>query len=672
MKAHRIILGALVFGMLFPQLWLRAATVTWVTPGPSTNDWFGTNNWSGQSVPANGNEVIINYTNVGVLLTNSTAELSSLLISNSSTLIFSNWDTTLTASNVTIAGNGVMTLPAAFTDTDMSNNIVIACSNLLIASGGSINANAKGYVGRSGASNSYGYGPGRGYYVGGGGYGGYGGAQYGGATNGSASAPITPGSAGGSYAGGGYGGSGGGAVRIQASGTITNNGTIAANGAAGSSSGAGSGGSIYITCNSMAGSGVVSANGGSATHGGGGGGRIAVIYDTNAQASIVPVPSIQFQAAGAVGGWGCSDVGTLYFLDNYFLTETFRHSGQWLVSNFTNWELNNLVISNGWLRLPAQGFQLTVTNDLRIVGTSTNVHKFELSNAVVTVGGGVWLDKVAVSLYSGQTSGPLLSCNGNLILTNGALMYFYSGPTNMGGATDQGALISVTNDILIANTAVIYLYSHSTNGGSPLMRMRNLTIASGGSINANGSGFAGYGGGGYGWGYGPGGYGTGGGGHGGIGGIGSIGGSVAGQTYGNSNAPILPGSGGGNYTGGYAPSQGGGLVRLDASGTITLNGTLTANGGGTATGAGGAGGGIYITCRILAGNSANITARGSNATGGYGAGGGGRIAVWRMYHTYTGSAPSAAGGTSASSYPGATGTVVWVQIPFPGTMMSFK
>ncbi|MBI2441410.1 MAG: hypothetical protein HYV35_08580, partial [Lentisphaerae bacterium] len=76
-----------------------AATVTWLTPGPSTNDWSVATNWSGGNAPTNGDDVIITNLNIGVRLTNATPSLASILLSNKCTLIFSNWDTSLTATN---------------------------------------------------------------------------------------------------------------------------------------------------------------------------------------------------------------------------------------------------------------------------------------------------------------------------------------------------------------------------------------------------------------------------------------------------------------------------------------------------------------------------------------------------------------------------------------------
>ncbi len=76
--------------------------------------------------------------------------------------------------------------------------------------------------------------------------------------------------------------------------------------------------------------------------------------------------------------------------------------------------------------------------------------------------------------------------------------------------------------------------------------------------------------------------------------------------------------------------NGGGLVRVEADGLVTIEGTITANGGSpTVPGGAGSGGGIYIGCRAFAGSVAGLLSAvgansGSSASGG---GGGGRIAV---------------------------------------------
>ena len=69
-------------------------------PTTGTNDWFSTNNWDGgASIPVAGDTVTVAAAGAA-LLTNSTPYLGSLTLST--TLIFSNWDTTLSATSVTV------------------------------------------------------------------------------------------------------------------------------------------------------------------------------------------------------------------------------------------------------------------------------------------------------------------------------------------------------------------------------------------------------------------------------------------------------------------------------------------------------------------------------------------------------------------------------------------
>ncbi len=113
--------------------------------------------------------------------------------------------------------------------------VTISAANVQVDAGSTINADAQGYTG--GATGAAGNGPGGGcgsavYDSAGGSYGGVGYAYTGcsaGPTYGSASAPADLGSgAGGATVS--VGGNGGGAIRLIATGTLTNNGTISANG----------------------------------------------------------------------------------------------------------------------------------------------------------------------------------------------------------------------------------------------------------------------------------------------------------------------------------------------------------------------------------------------------------------------------------------------------------
>lgn len=106
------------------------------------------------------------------------------------------------------------------------------------------------------------------------------------------------------------------------------------------------------------------------------------------------------------------------------------------------------------------------------------------------------------------------------------------------------------------------------------------------------------------------------------GGIGSL--SAQGETtrqavrtnvYGNATAPETAGSGGcgGRDKKGGA---GGGVIRLDASGRVTVNGSVIADGkpGVGANWGAGAGGSVYITCKTFAGAHGKVTVAGASGT----------------------------------------------------------
>ena len=171
--------------------------------------------------------------------------------------------------------------------------------------------------------------------------------------------------------------------------------------------------------------------------------------------------------------------------------------------------------------------------------------------------------------------------------------------------------------------------------------------------------------------------------HGGIGGTCRYGGLESTTTYGDSNAPVHPGSGGGMGYNTYVGGNGGGVVRIETDGRIRCDGTINARGQhdppGQEHAGGGGGGSIYLRCKAFAGGaSAALIADGGNCgtTLGQqgGAGGGGRIAVWYTYFGYSGTA-SATNGLGGSNSPGETaepGTVVWVLIPPRGSVFMVR
>jgi hypothetical protein len=134
---------------------------------------------------------------------------------------------------------------------------------------------------------------------------------------------------------------------------------------------------------------------------------------------------------------------------------------------------------------------------------------------------------------------------------------------------------------------------------------------------------------------------------------------------------VDPGSSGGSdsYTNPDFRQRGGGLIRIDASRTVQMDGLLTADGQYVAGDrGGGAGGGIYIRCRTFAGSGV-IRARGADAgtTVNSGGGGGGRIAVWRLWHNWTGdlSWPTSVTNGLYGSPTAQIGTLFWGEMKVP-------
>jgi hypothetical protein len=124
-------------------------------------------------------------------------------------------------------------------------------------------------------------------------------------------------------------------------------------------------------------------------------------------------------------------------------------------------------------------------------------------------------------------------------------------------------------------------------------------------------------------------------GHGGDGGVGDVG--VGGSAYCVSSSPFSIGSGGGSHSGAffYSGGSGGGLIKLNASSTLTLNGTITADGkygiGQNAlSSGGGSGGAINLYGGSIVGSPQSLTATGGSINGAVfddnsGGGGGGCV-----------------------------------------------
>ena len=601
---------------------MLASGVVHAATSAGSGYWTNSATWSGGTVPANGDDVVI-ASGHSVTVDVATASLNSL--TNNGTLTFAGWPSTVLTATV-VQVNGTITHKAnAATASPWTpdNRIYIVCSNLTVAATKTIDASGKGYL--HPASGVAGYGPGGGTSGrSGGSYGGTGGGSSG-STYGSVTNPVDPGSTG-CGTGGDVGGDGGGGIRIEASGQVAVNGTIAADGTRGVNGGGGAGGSVFISCRTItsAGGGRISAAGAATgqslptSNGAGGGGRIAAIYDTAAQGAV-GAPPIVFSVQP--GLYSSGDIGTLYFPDNSFLTGVIPHSGQWMVSGVTNWAPNTLTLTNGWLRFPASGFSLAVTNGIAVYGTNVGINRLQLYDASVTCGSDALFNGAGLHLLStGGATSSVFQSGGNLVFTNSAELYVYAGQTN-GVAPVCGAFVGAAGELYLGTNCWVYPYAHNTNGGAVCFAVSNLTVAATNSgFNADAKGYraAATGVRGFGPGGAPGGYNG--------GGYGGVGGANGGSTYGSAAAPAAPGSAGAGSSGDLG-GAGGGAIWIQVTNRAVVNGVLSANGG-TAGGGGGSGGGIYIACRSFAASGAVL--RASGGAGNHaadGGGGGGRIAV---------------------------------------------
>lgn len=269
----------------------------------------------------------------------------SLTLTNGGRLYLSSGPTNGTAlaygGLLSVAGTlSISTGSAVYATCDPTNGgaIKMTVGTLAVRSGGTINAEGRGF--RDWIAGNKGRGPGGGLASDVGSGAGYGGAgsgdtrgNAGGITYGSSNAPIDAGSAGGhgsaSATGGGYGG---GVVRLTVLDRATVDGTISADGWKpvegvsgfnGYSSGGGSGGSIWIMTPRLFGAGWLKASGGNAGSfssgtgpGGGGGGRIAVWRTFGVPYSTSVTGGVGFALAGAgTVVWGdVPAVGTIIVL----------------------------------------------------------------------------------------------------------------------------------------------------------------------------------------------------------------------------------------------------------------------------------------------------------------------------------------------------------------------
>lgn len=233
--------------------------------------------------------------------------------------------------------------------------------------------------------------------------------------------------------------------------------------------------------------------------------------------------------------------------------------------------------------------------------------------------------------------GDVVTINGGVTVTNDTAVSGALISMDVGGTlVFSGWNSAITATTVSVTGTVTHLQNSATNSPwTPDHRVyivcSNLTMGLTGKIDVTGMGYNGARTGARG--YGPGGStGNSGGGYGGLGG-GFGGAQPDSLTYGSATNPMDPGSAGSGVAGDQG-GDGGGVIRIDATGDVTVNGTnILANGSNGRGGGGGSGGSVFITCRTITGTSGSrISAAGANCEWGNGrytrgGGGGGRIAV---------------------------------------------
>jgi hypothetical protein len=609
------------------------------------------------------------YTNITII--NSTARTAGPVASGTIDLTNSTLSAkeAVSADSISLKSGSTLTHEGATTTETWMLDVTATTMNIDDKS--SIDATGKGYLGAYQGGNSAYYGmtrsangvpttTGGSTTASGGSYGGLGGrlntSSSVNAAYGDLMSPNETGSGGGVGTGYQPGGNGGGLILLKA-GTLTLDGGIIAEGkGVDTNGGGGSGGGIRMDVVTLSGgsTGRISAKGGSSAGtttnnvGAGGGGRIAVYYtDISGYGGSISAAggrSGDINATTKNGG-----AGTVY------LKSSGQEHGDLVVNN------NNMKTTNATPITTSDG---TVFNSVEVEG-----------GAVINMTGGftsehdVVVNDSQLTLMNSQlVTGAAMTVSGDLTLDNSGL-----------SVTDR---LMVSGEIALRNESTL---SHAGATPTTVSRLdidaKDITIESGSKINVTGKGYLGWyqGADPYYYAYGMtrdpetgvptvkiGSAGQNGGSYGGSGGKYSTG--KVNSEYGDPMNPNEAGSGGGaGYYYGLMPGgSGGGLVRLNARGMLTLDGSIIADGqGADYNGGSGSGGGIRIEAGTLSGGSSgSISAQGGSGVGTYpngGAGGGGRIAVYYTDNSAFAGSVTAEGGKSGDgttiSRNGQDGTV---------------
>ena len=345
------------------------------------------------------------------------------------------------------------TLTHEYNGSTLVYSLNLSALNLTVGSSAAINADAKGYTGGARRGHCF--------SGAGGGYGGYGGSasDAGSGVYGSVTQPVDIGTGGHGSCDctWGTGGSGGGAIRIDVRDMLTVDGAISASG--GTGGGGGSGGSIWITTGTLTGSssGAIRANGGYSPAGGGGGGRVAVYYTTNTLAGAIT-------AYGSSAGNQAGGAGTVYM----------KASSQ---------AYGDLIINNNNI----SGALTPITSAI------INLHEPRLDNLIIDKRANVDINLPQIrigNLVADNSSSTTMTLATPLRVNN--FTVDHSAYLDL-GLTGR-LTITIDTLLLIQNSATLV---HRANAGSAVYDF-NITapdaiITSGGTLSANGRGYAGWG-----------------------------------------------------------------------------------------------------------------------------------------------------------------------------------
>lgn len=282
--------------------------------------------------------------------------------------------------NLTITNNAVITVKGDPASSNIFKGVKIVATNITINSGSSISADGQGYSGT---------GPGSGTGSIAASYGGAGGGNTATSTYGSATKPVDLGSGVGSYRGGG-------AIRLIATGTFLNDGSISANGSGYRSSG----GSIYITVNDLKGAGMFTAKGSDTSWPNsfaGGGGRIALHYKQSSFSGSAKANS------GVYCFYGCNSAGGLGTVAFFDTTNNDFYAGlSWrFQKNDEPLSFNRIIISNGTLVTMDEGVAITANELIVNKATTLPLSKGSLLTMhKVTVDGGALVSSGGETIIS--------------------------------------------------------------------------------------------------------------------------------------------------------------------------------------------------------------------------------------------------------------------------------